>query len=267
MTPGIFNVKFPYDTQFTFGSLTFTVGEDRNLKMLPPMLAPERLTPVYEQAPYFPTISSISGGVFSGLDPYVRSYIRTVKLIRGIPIVMSILQLSAEASSSSSSAASPDQDSADDYPEIRGSTCGDSAMEGRLIVMVAPAGGSLHDNSSRYPTIGRSEASDARTPNNRMIQNLNLDFNAILLLTIMESIQRMTPEGSPLVALAHQGVETVNYVIAQRLTDNPRGEPSVGNRSNDRMKRARSEAASSASSNRLLADNDVHRRITQNCQF
>jgi hypothetical protein len=140
-------------------------------------------------------------------------------------------------------------------------------MEGRLIVMVAPVGGPSHDNSSRYPTIGRSEVFDARTPNNRMIQNLNLDFNAILLLTIMESIQRMTPEGSPLVALAHQGVETVNYVIAQRLTGNPRGEPSVGNRSNDRIKRARSEAASSASSNRLLADNDVHRRITQNCQF
>jgi hypothetical protein len=48
--------------------------------------------------------------------------------------------------------------------------------------------------------------------------------------SIMESIQRMTHEGSPLVALAQQGVETANYVIVERWVDNPRGEPYVGNR-------------------------------------
>jgi hypothetical protein len=58
------------------------------------------------------------------------------------------------------------------------------------------------NSSNRYPTIGRSEASDARTPNDGMIRNLNLDFNAFRLKTIMESIQRMESEGSPLVALA-----------------------------------------------------------------
>jgi hypothetical protein len=31
----------------------------------------------------------------------------------------------------------------------------------------------------------------------------------------MESIQRMAPEGSPLVALAQQRVEVVNVVVAQ----------------------------------------------------
>jgi hypothetical protein len=31
----MFDVKFPYDTQFTFGSLTFAAGEDENLMMLP----------------------------------------------------------------------------------------------------------------------------------------------------------------------------------------------------------------------------------------
>jgi hypothetical protein len=36
MTLWTFDVKFPYDTQFTFGSLTFAIGEDENLKMLPP---------------------------------------------------------------------------------------------------------------------------------------------------------------------------------------------------------------------------------------
>jgi hypothetical protein len=51
-------------------------------------------------------------------------------------------------------------------------------------------------------TIERSEVSDARTPNDRMIRNLNPDFNAIRFQTIIESIQRMTPKGCPLVALA-----------------------------------------------------------------
>jgi hypothetical protein len=83
----------------------------------------------------------------------------------------------------------------------------------------------------------------------------------------MESIQRMTPKVSPLVALAHQRVEAVNYVLAQRSVGNPRGEPSTGNRSNDRTKIARSEATSSASGNRRLVDNDARQRITQNPQL
>jgi hypothetical protein len=66
----------------------------------------------------------------------------------------------------------------------------------------------------------------------------------------------MALEGSPLVALAQQGAEAANYVIVQRSADNPRGELSVGNRSNDQV----------ASGNRHLADNDAHRWITQNCQ-
>jgi hypothetical protein len=65
-------------------------------------------------------------------------------------------------------------------------------------------------------------------PNDGMIQNLNPDFNVVRLQSIMESIQRMPHEGSPLVALAQQGAEAVNYVIAQRSINNPR-EPSIGN--------------------------------------
>jgi hypothetical protein len=91
--------------------------------VLPPGSAPELLTPVYGQTPCLPAISSTSGGACSSLDPYAGPYIRTTELIRGITIVTSILQPSARASSSSSLAASPDQDSADDYPEIKGSTC------------------------------------------------------------------------------------------------------------------------------------------------
>jgi hypothetical protein len=56
----------------------------------------------------------------------------------------------------------------------------------------------------------------------------------------------------------------VNIVVAHRSVGNPRGEPSVGNRSNDRRKRAWSKAATSASANRHLANNNVQWRITQN---
>jgi hypothetical protein len=35
MSPWTFDVKFPLGTRFTFGSLTFAIGEDGDLKMLP----------------------------------------------------------------------------------------------------------------------------------------------------------------------------------------------------------------------------------------
>jgi hypothetical protein len=90
MTPWTFNVKFLYVTQFTFGSLTFAVREDYNLKMLPPRSASKRLTPVYGQAPCFLAISSTTGGACLVLNLYTRLYIHTVKLVRGISIVTSI---------------------------------------------------------------------------------------------------------------------------------------------------------------------------------
>jgi hypothetical protein len=115
---------------------------------------------------------------------------------------------------------SPDQDSTDDYPEIGGSTCCNFTDEGHPIIVVAPTRAHSHNSSSRYPTIRRSEASDAQTSNDGMIRNLNLNFNVVRLQTIMESIQCMAPEGSPLVALAQQGAEAVNYVIVERSVDN-----------------------------------------------
>jgi hypothetical protein len=75
--------------------------------------------------------------------------------------------------------------------------------------------------------------------------------------TIMESIQRMAPEGSPIISLAQQGVEMANLVVVERSAGNPQREPSVGNRSNNWVRRARSEAASSASSSHHLVDNDA----------
>jgi hypothetical protein len=183
--------------------------------MLPPGLAPERLMPIYGQTPYLSTISSTSGDAYSGLDPYAGPYICTTISMRETPNGASILQPSTGATSSCSSAASPDQDLADDYPETRGSTCWDTTEEGHLIITVAPAGAPSHNSSSRYRTIRRSEASDSQTPNDGMIQNLNPNFNVVHLQTIMESIQIMAHEGSPIVALAQQGAEVTNYVIAQ----------------------------------------------------
>jgi hypothetical protein len=170
MTPWNFDMKFPLGTQFIFESLTFAAREDGDLKMLPPRPVPEHPTP----AP-----SSASSGACSGLNHFAGLYIRTAKLVRGIPIVTSTLRPFIRASSSSSSASSPGRDSSDDYPEIGASACGNSAKDDRLILMVAPDRDRARNNSSGYPTIGRSDASDAQTPNAGLVQNLNPDFNAV----------------------------------------------------------------------------------------
>jgi hypothetical protein len=101
-------------------------------------------------APEHPALapSSVSGGTCSGLDPCAGLYIRTAKLVRGIPVVTSILQPLARALSASSSASTPDQDSSDDYPEIGNNAYGEPAEGGRLILIVAH-GDQLHNSSSR----------------------------------------------------------------------------------------------------------------------
>jgi hypothetical protein len=160
-------------------------------------------------------------------------------------VVTSILQPSAGTSSSSSSATSPDHDSVDDYPEIGASTCWNCSKEGRLICMVAPNEEPSCNSSSKYPTIGRSEVSDVRTPNAGLVQNQNPCFNVVRLQTILESIQRMASEDSPLIALAQQGAEAANLILAERSADNPPREPSIGNQ--DRARRAQNDATSSVS--------------------
>jgi hypothetical protein len=110
LVPWTFDVKFPHDTQFTFGSLTFVAGEDGSLRMLPPRPTLERLASADGQAPSFLATSSTLGGACSGVESYAGLYICTGKVIQGISVVMSILRPSARASNSSSSAASPDQD-------------------------------------------------------------------------------------------------------------------------------------------------------------
>jgi hypothetical protein len=209
-----------------------------------------------------PAPSFVLGGACSGLDPFVGLYICTAKLIWGILIVTSTLRPFIEVSSSSSSASSPGRDSFDDYPEIGASACGNSIEDARLILMVAPNGDRSHNSSGGYRTIGRSEASDAQTPSTRLVQNLNSDFNAVRVQAIMENIQRMAPNGSPLAHLGQQGAEVVNLVVAEKSASIPRGEPSTG--CNNRARRAQSEAASSASPNQHLSEHDARWRITHN---
>jgi hypothetical protein len=122
--------------------------------------------------------------------------------------------------------------------------------------MVAPNGDRSRNSFSEYPTIGRSEVSDAQTPSTGLAQNLNPDFNVIQVQTIMETIQRMTPDGSPLALLAQQGAEAMNLIVAEKSASEPQREPSAGH--NDRARRAQSETASSASPNWCLAENEAH---------
>jgi hypothetical protein len=80
MAPWTFNVKFPRGTEFTFRPLTFAAREDGDLRMLPPGEATEHTAP-----------SSASSGTQEDLDFFDGLYIRTVKLVRGIPVVTTIL--------------------------------------------------------------------------------------------------------------------------------------------------------------------------------
>jgi hypothetical protein len=221
--------------------------------MLPPGSTSEHPTP----APL-----SASGSACPDSDPFAGLYIRIAKLVWGITIVTSTLRPFVRASSSSSSASSLGRDSSDEYPEIGASACVNSTADGRLILMVAPDGDRAHNNSIGYPTFGRSEASDAQTPSTGLVRNINPDFNAIWVHAIMETIQRMTPDSSPIALLAQQGAEAMNLVIVEKLAGVPRGKPSAGR--NNGAGRARSEAASSASPNRHLSKHDARRRITQN---
>jgi hypothetical protein len=153
MAPWTFDIKFPRGTEFTFGSLTFAAGGDGDLRILPPGEATEHIAP-----------SSASSGTQVESYLFDGPYIRTVKLVRGIPVVTTILRPCAGASSSSSSALSSDQGSSEDYPEIGVSSCGSPVDVSRLICMVAPNEDQPRHSSSGYPTIGRSQALDARTP-------------------------------------------------------------------------------------------------------
>jgi hypothetical protein len=178
MTSRMFDVKFSCGTQLTFGSLTFAAKEDRDLKILPPGSTLEHLAS---------TSSSASGRSCAGSGRCEGNYIRTAKIVQGILIVASILRPLAEASSSSTLVSTSDSDSSDDYQEIGASACGEPAKDGDFIYMVASNDDRSSNTFSRYPTIGRSEVSDVRTPSGGLARNLNPDFNVVWVQAIMET--------------------------------------------------------------------------------
>jgi hypothetical protein len=48
-----------------------------------------------------------------------------------------------------------------------------------------------------------------------------MDFNAVWVQAIMESIQRMTPDGSPLALLTQQEAEAANLIVAEKSGGKP----------------------------------------------
>jgi hypothetical protein len=93
-----------------------------------------------------------------------------------------------------------------------------------------------------------------------LVWNLKPDFNAVQVQAIMETIQRMTPNDSPLAVLAQQGAEAANLVVVEKSVGAPRREPSAGD--SNQVRHARSEAVSSASPNCQPSEHDAQRRIT-----
>jgi hypothetical protein len=91
--------------------------------------------------------------------------------------------------------------------------------------------------------------SDVQTSNAGLVRNLNPDFNAVWVQVIMETIYRMSSDGSPLALLAQQGAEAANLIVAEKSANRSQGESSAGR--NNQARRARSEVASSASPNRI----------------
>jgi hypothetical protein len=69
-----FSIKLPYDTQFIFESMLFTVGDDGSLELLTRGPALRHPTLVYGPAPYLLVNPSTSVGACSGLNPYAEPY-------------------------------------------------------------------------------------------------------------------------------------------------------------------------------------------------
>jgi hypothetical protein len=98
-------------------------------------------TLVYGPAPYLLVNPSTSVGACSGLNPYAGPYYLSTMTSQRRSIGKTMLQPLTGASSSSLSGETPDRDSVEDYPEIRGSACWNPAMEAHCINMVGPTRG------------------------------------------------------------------------------------------------------------------------------
>jgi hypothetical protein len=91
MAPRTFIIKFPYDTQFIFGSLMFVAGDDENLDLLTQGPTPRHLTPVYGVYPNYLVNPSTSGGAYSDLNFHAGPYYLFAMTSQGRPIRKTIL--------------------------------------------------------------------------------------------------------------------------------------------------------------------------------
>jgi hypothetical protein len=91
MAPWKFSNKFPYNTQFIFGSLIFATGDDGSLESLTQGLTPRHPAPVYGQAPYLLADPSILDGDCLGLNPHAGPYHLSAMTSQGYLIGKTIL--------------------------------------------------------------------------------------------------------------------------------------------------------------------------------
>jgi hypothetical protein len=122
----------------SFGSLMFSIGEDRNLELLTRGPASKHHALVYGQPSYLPIDPSTSSRACSGLNSYAGPYYLSAVTPLGRPIGKTILQPPAGESSSSSSGATPNQESLIDYLEFGGSVCWNPAIKDYRINMLEP---------------------------------------------------------------------------------------------------------------------------------
>jgi hypothetical protein len=213
----------------------FTAGEDGNLELQIRGPPSRQCASIYGEAPYYPAdlpsmTTLMLGSVRSSLNPYIGPYTLAVMTSWGHPIKVRMFQPSTGMLSPTSSGASTNQDLAKDYPEIGGNIYWNPATEALRISMVGLGRAYSYNSSIKYPMIRGSTTSNAWTPSNQVVQNLHPDFNTIRLQTIMESIQRLAPKDSSLVALAQQGAEAVVQIAVVEPSRGDRcSEPSVGN--------------------------------------
>jgi hypothetical protein len=118
-------------------------------------------------------------GAHLGLNPCAGPYTLTTMMRWGHPIGAPVFQPSARSLSHIPSGTSTNQDSTEDYLENGGNIYWNPTAKARRISMVGPHRFDSCNSSGKYPTIRGSMGFDAWTPSNRVVQNLNLDFNAV----------------------------------------------------------------------------------------
>jgi hypothetical protein len=91
MAPWVYDEKFLVGTQFLFGTLMFTAGEDENLELQVQDPPSHQWAPIYVEAPYYPvdplsTKTLASDGARSSLNHFAGLYTLTAMMSWRQPI-------------------------------------------------------------------------------------------------------------------------------------------------------------------------------------